>query len=317
MVNLKNKEVLVIGGAGFIGSHIVEDLINLSAKVSVVDIKIEKNSYFKKTGLQKKINLELIDIRNRDKITNYLHKSNFEYIFHLAAEPIVENAYNSPLDAFDTNITGTVNILDAVRKMKKIKGILITSSDKAYGKTDKAYKEEDPLRGDHPYDVSKSCQDLISNSYHVTYGIPMIITRFGNVYGEGDMHFSRIIPGICESLIKNKQLKIRSNGKYIRDYVYVKDVSRGSIMLMEKIDKVNGQAFNLSSKDNLSVIDLIQKIDKVTDQKIKFKIINSAKNEIPYQHLNDSKIRKLGWKNEESVQSSFLKVFNWYKSNID
>lgn len=317
MVNLKNKEVLVIGGAGFIGSHIVEDLINLSAKVSVVDIKIEKNSYFKKTGLQKKINLELIDIRNRDKITNYLHKSNFEYIFHLAAEPIVENAYNSPLDAFDTNITGTVNILDAVRKMKKIKGILVTSSDKAYGKTDKAYKEEDPLRGDHPYDVSKSCQDLISNSYHVTYGIPMIITRFGNVYGEGDMHFSRIIPGICESLIKNKQLKIRSNGKYIRDYVYVKDVSRGSIMLMEKIDKVNGQAFNLSSKDNLSVIDLIQKIDKVTDQKIKFKIIDSAKNEIPYQHLNDSKIRKLGWKNEESVQSSFLKVFNWYKSNID
>ncbi len=315
-MEIKGKKILVTGGAGFIGSHLVEELVSLKAKVFVIDIKIDRNSYFAKNKLKKLCKFSFVDIRDKKAIKNYFLKNKIDYIFHLAAEPIVEKAYENPLDTFETNIIGTVNLLEEVRKDSNMKGIIVASSDKAYGKTKKAYTEESPLRGDHPYDVSKSCMDLICQTYYKTYKTPVVITRFGNVYGEGDTNLSRIIPGIIDSIINDKTLKIRSDGSYVRDYLYVKDVTDGYIFLLNNLEKIKGQAFNFSSQDTLSVLDLIKKAEKVLNTKIKYKILNTAKNEIPYQHLNDSKIRKLGWKNNYSLKSILLKIIKWYKITI-
>jgi CDP-glucose 4,6-dehydratase len=182
VINIKNSKILVTGGAGFIGSHLVEELARLKAKVFVIDIKIDRNSYFAKKELKKLCKFSLVDIRDKKAVSSYFAKNKFDYIFHLAAEPIVEKAYENPLDTFETNIIGTVNLLEEVRKSKEIKGMIVASSDKAYGKTKKAYTEESPLKGDHPYDVSKSSMDLICQTYYKTYGTPVIITRFVKNY---------------------------------------------------------------------------------------------------------------------------------------
>jgi len=311
-MEIKGKKILVTGGAGFIGGHLVEELISLGARVTVIDIEIKPKSIFELNKLKKRVDLKLIDIRDDKKLQNFFKKYTPDYIFHLAAEPIVEKAYDNPISAFETNINGTINLLEILRKNKKIKGMIAASSDKAYGKTIKKYTEESPLRGDHPYDVSKSCMDLICQTYIKTYNLPIVITRFGNVYGEGDLYFNRIIPGICESIIKNKTLKIRSNGKYVRDYLYVKDVVDGYIFLLKKFEKAKGEAFNFSSQDKLTVLELIKAVEKIIDKKIKYKILNNAKNEIPYQHLDDSKIKKLGWKNNYNLKKSFVEIINWY-----
>lgn len=316
MEGLNGKKILVTGGTGFIGGHLVEELIKRFSKVLVVDRLLDRRSTFYINKLAKKTKLEFFDISNRTKFEKLVSSFKPEYIFHLAAEAIVGKSFNNPYKTFKTNVMGTVSVLEAARKNNGIKGIIVASSDKAYGKTKTAYTEESPIKGDHPYDVSKSCTDLIAYSYYKTYHLPVAVTRFGNVYGEGDFHFNRIIPGICESVIENKTLLIRSDGTYVRDYVYVKDVVDGYLILLKKIDGIKGEAFNFSSTDTYSVLDLIKKSEKILKTKIKYKILNIAKNEIPYQHLNSAKIRKLGWKSAYSVEKVLPEIVDWYKKIV-
>ena len=313
MERLKNKKILVTGGAGFIGSHLTLELINKDAKVFVIDKVVNKKSFFSANKLIQKAFFRLIDIRHKNSVYKFFEQFRFDYVFHLAAEAVVQESYKDPCKTFETNIMGTVHILEAARKSKSIKGIIVASSDKAYGKTKKAYTENSPLRGDHPYDVSKSSMDLICQSYFKTYNLPIVVTRFGNVYGEGDLHFDRIVPGICEAVNKKKILEIRSDGTYVRDYLYVKDVVNGYIFLLKNIDRVIGQAYNFSSQDTLSVLHLIKKAESILDQKVFYKILNTAKNEIPYQHLDDSKINKLGWKPKYNLDSTIKTILSWYK----
>lgn len=306
--------VIITGGTGFIGSHLTEGLLKRNYKIVVVDLEIKKGSYFKVKNLEKYVTFEKLDIRNAQKVEKFFKKYNPSFIFHLAAQPIVEKAYESPYPVFETNIMGTINVLEAARKLKGLKGVIVASSDKAYGKTDKKYNENSPLKGDHPYDVSKSAADLISHAYFKTYNLPVVITRFGNVYGEGDIYLNRIIPGICKAVVNKKTLLIRSNGEYVRDYLYVKDVVNGYIFLMDNFKKLVGEAFNFSSKDTLSVLDLVKKSEKILKTKIPYKILNIAKNEIPYQHLDDNKVRKYGWKNKFNLKVSLPVVLDWYKN---
>ncbi len=315
MFSLENKNVLVTGGAGFVGGHLVEELINQKANVVVVDILFNKKSYLKRNK-DKKCVLIKQDICDYKKLLNLIKKYKIELIFHLAAQALVEDAYKDPKYTLENNIVSTINILEAVRTNSRIKGVIVASSDKSYGKLKKQkYIETDPLSGDHPYDTSKSVTDLLSSTYYKTYKIPVVITRFGNIYGEGDLNFSRIIPGIMNSIIKNSELKIRSNGKYVRDYLYVKDVVAGYLLLAQNIEKVKGEAFNFGSDDTLTVIDVIKQVEKVLGKKIKFKILNNAKNEIPYQSLDYTKIKKLlGWKPKENVKSTAEKILKWYRN---
>ncbi|MDP2741770.1 MAG: GDP-mannose 4,6-dehydratase, partial [bacterium] len=200
MEKLTSKKIIVTGGAGFIGSNLVNDLINIGNKVVVID----NLSSGRKENIHPKAKFYKADVRDKE-IYDIFKKENPKVVFHLAAQPLVDEAYKNPFSAIETNVMGTVNVLEACRKLGNLESIVVVSSDKAYGKAEKLpYKEDSPLRGDHPYDASKSAADLIAKTYFTTYGLPIVITRFSNVFGPGDLNFSRIIPGILEAIIKNK-----------------------------------------------------------------------------------------------------------------
>ena len=311
-MELAGKNVLVTGGTGFIGSHLVKRLILEKANIVVPYQSLNTKSYFYSEGLNKQVILAQKDLKNFKRTIDIVTKYEIEFIFHLAAQSIVPTAYHNPLETFETNIMGTANILEAARLYGKVQGIIVVSSDKAYGKIPKA-NENDALSGDHPYETSKAAADLLAHTYFRTYHLPVAITRFGNVYGEGDFHFGRIIPDICQAVIKNKPLKIRSDGTYVRDYLHVKDVVSGYLFLLENLKKVLGEAFNFSSTDNLSVLELVRRIEKILGVPIPYKIKNTAQNEIPYQHLNDQKVRKLGWKPRYNLENTLTQILNWYE----
>jgi len=315
---ISGKNILVTGGTGFVGSHLIEQLFKNNANIITTFLTYNPLSYFFQNKLNEKVKMVNIDICDFDKVFEIITKFNIDYVFHLAAQPLVEVAFYNPKRTLYTNIIGTINILEAARLYPKIKGVIVASSDKAYGKLDNGkYKEDYPLKGDHPYEVSKSSADLIAYSYYKTYNMPVVVTRFGNIYGEGDLNFSRIIPGIMKSLIKNELLEIRSDGKYVRDYLYVKDVVEGYLILLNNIEKIKGEAFNFGSDDTLSVLDLIKLIEKYLNKKVNYKILNLAKNEIFYQSLDYLKIKKLGWQPKTKIKNVVKKIYNWYKKFLN
>ena len=314
-MNWTGKRVLVTGGTGFVGSHLVKELVKRGAEVTTTNLLMEPKSYFKEQKLDEKVSVANVDITNWEAIHDLISKTAPEYIFHLAAQALVDVAYYNPLRTLHSNVMGTSNILESARVIPGVKAIVVASSDKAYGKMGKEkYFEDSPLRGDHPYEVSKSCTDLISYSYFKTYGVPVTTSRFGNIYGEGDLNFSRIIPGAIQSLIKKETLELRSDGKFVRDYLYVKDVVEGYLLLAENIDKAKGEAYNFGSKETLTVLQVLETLHYALDEKIDYKILNQAKNEIPYQSLNFNKVEKaFGWKPRFTINGTAEKMRVWYE----
>ena len=306
------------GGAGLVGGHVVEKLLSLGARVFVLDIEVKPGSYFETEKFSEKCEVVIQDVRDVPKLKSLAEKNGISYIFHLAAQALVPIAFMDPLTTLDTNVMGTVRVLEVARENPKIKAVVVASSDKAYGKDCKDAFEDQALRGDHPYDVSKSAADLICTAYFKTYGIPVVVSRFANIFGPGDMNFDRIVPGAMQAIIKKETLQIRSDGKFVRDYLYAKDVAEGYVMLAEKIDTVKGEAFNFSAGHNYSVIDLVKKIGEILKTDINFEILNSQKNEIPFQSLNFEKAwQTLGWKAVYQLEDAIKETYGWYKANIN
>ena len=314
---LEGKNVLVTGGTGLVGGHLVEKLLSLGTRIFVLDIVVKPGSYFASQKLQEKVKLILQDVRDSVKLKEIILAENISYIFHLAAQALVPVAYEDPALTLDTNIMGTVSVLEAARLIPSVKAVVVASSDKAYGKDCQDATEDQALSGDHPYDVSKSAADLICTAYFKTYGIPVTVSRFGNIFGPGDLNFNRIFPGMMKSALQNEALELRSDGTFARDYVYVKDVVDGYICLAEQIDKAKGEAFNFSSGFNFSVLNLIEKTSEIIGKKIEYKIVNNQKNEIPEQSLNFAKAEKvLGWKSKYNFDQGILETFDWYKQQL-
>lgn len=313
----KGRNVLVTGATGLVGGHITERLVAQGANVFITRRSRDPRSYFTEKNLDQKTVSAICDIKDYDRIFGVISKYEIEYIFHVAAQPIAPIAFINPKETLETNIMGTVNVLEAARHCPHIKGIVVASSDKAYGKKCNDVTETAPMAGDHPYDVSKSCADLITITYAKTYGLPVAVSRFGNIYGPGDLNINRIIPGIMKALIFNETLEIRSDGTFVRDYVYVEDVADGYIQLMANIGKVRSEAFNFSTGYNFSVLELIEKVSEVVGKKCKYKIINNQKNEIPFQSLNYEKATKvLGWKPNYTFEEGVKETFEWYKKYL-
>jgi len=308
-----NKKILITGATGLVGGHITQKLIAQGANVFITRRSNDPRSYFNGNELEHGVISANCDIKDYNRVFDVISKYEIEYIFHLAAQPIVPVAFVNPKETLEVNIMGTVNILEASRHCLNIRGVVVASSDKAYGKKCDNATEATPVAGDHPYDVSKSCADLIARAYAKTYNLPIAVSRFGNIYGPGDLNINRIIPGIMKAIILDETLELRSDGTFVRDYVYVKDVADGYLLLMENMEKVKGEAFNFSTGYNFSVLDLIEKISKIVGKGCKYKILNTQKNEIPAQSLNYEKANKvLGWKPNYSFEEGIKETYEWY-----
>jgi CDP-glucose 4,6-dehydratase len=311
----KNKKVLITGHEGFLGSNITKTLVDYGTDIVGID-KIKNRPDSVLAGLRSRMTCIKGDISSFRLVKNLIDKYRPCVIFHLAAEAIVGEANRNPLKTFRSNIEGTWNILEASRGKKFIKAIVAASSDKAYGSHKiLPYRENAPLKGSHPYDVSKSCADLICYAYWNTYKTPVCVTRCGNIYGPGDFNYSRLVPDAVRCAIQNKQFKIRSDGRFIRDYIYVEDIVNGYITLAEKMEglKLYGEAFNFSDRNPITVIEIVKEIYRLTGKKPDYKIINQARCEIKHQYLDAGKARKiLGWKTDYRLEEGLIRTIDWY-----
>ena len=312
-----NKNVFITGGTGFLGSYLVKKLVNYGANVTILVRDYIPQSNIYRGEEYKKVNVVHGTLEDYLLIERTLGEYEIDTVFHLAAQAIVGVANRNPLGTFKSNIEGTWNILEAARKSPLIKRVIVASSDKAYGDQEKLpYDENMPLQGKHPYDVSKSCADLIVQTYYETYKLPVCITRCGNLYGGGDLNFNRIIPQSIQSILNNKAPVIRSDGSFIRDYFYIEDAVDAYINLAEKVVELNlgGQAFNFSNEIQLTVLELVNKILKIMGSSMKPIILNQGSNEIIHQYLSAKKARTiLGWSPNYTIDEGLSKTIEWYK----
>lgn len=312
----KNKRVLITGFSGFLGSWLTKHILLSGAKVAGLDVKPYRPMTVLGRDEIRRVKVVRGSVENYQLVRRAVTSHRAEYIFHLAAQSLVGKSLDLPLKAFSTNIGGTWNVLEASRNCKFVKGIIIASSDKAYGSKNKLpYREDDSLEGRFPYDVSKSCEDLLARAYFYTFGLPVCVTRCGNIFGPGDFNYSRIIPDTIRSTIQNKTLGIRSNGKFTRDYIYIKDIVSGYILIAEKLQKLklSGEAFNFSNETPTSVLDLVNNIFKLTGKEANYKILNQAQFEIKDQYLSAQKARKmLDWKPRYTLNEGLIETIAWY-----
>ena len=313
----RGRRVLVTGATGILGSWLTYELMRKNASVVAVVRDYAVDSNFSRMGLGEKALVERGELEDLEFLKRVIGHNGIETVMHIGAQAIVGAANRSPLPTFEANIRGTWNVLEACRLAKGVERIVVASSDKAYGEgRELPYTEETALRGEHPYDVSKSCSDLIAGAYYKTYGLPICITRCGNVYGGGDLNFNRIVPGTIRSVVMDQRPVIRSDGKYVRDYFYVKDAVDGYLALAEKMDRedVRGEAFNFSSGNHLQVLEMVERILSLMKSRLKPLVLNEAAAEIKEQTLSYEKAeRVLGWKPRYGLEEGLRETIVWYR----
>jgi CDP-glucose 4,6-dehydratase len=314
----RRRRVFVTGATGLVGAWLIERLLDLEADVVALVRDGVPGSNFHRLGLEARVVTVRGDLEDYRLIERILNEYEIEVVFHLAAQTIVGIANLNPLSTFSSNIKGTWNVLEAARHARHIKAVVHASSDKAYGShTVLPYTEESPLVGRHPYDVSKSCADLIAQSYWATYKLPVAITRCGNFYGGGDLNFNRIVPGTIRSLVDGQRPVIRSDGTLIRDYFYVKDGVGAYMATAEQLlsGGAAGEAYNFSNEIQVSVRDLVDTICRVAGvTHLEPLVLNDAPNEIPHQYLSAEKARRtLGWNPRYTLEQGLKETVAWYR----
>ena len=314
------QNILITGGFGLLGSNLYSFLVQKKYNVFILD---KKKNFLKKNYLKiNKKNIFLGDYLDKEYVKKIIIKKKINVVFHTGAVTQVLLAINDPEYTYNNNIQGTLNFLEIIRKINKKIIFIYSSSDKAYGEVGKkSYKEENCLNSIFPYDVSKSCSDLICQSYAKTYKLRIGILRCGNLFGPGDFNTGRLINGYIISKIKNKIFKIRSNGKLVRDYLYVGDAVNAYYLTMKALinKKENLRIYNVGSKYNLNVIEMTKKVSSIIDnKKVNLKILNLSKNEIFSQKLNYKKIvKELKWKQKINLNTGLKKTVEWYKTYIN
>jgi len=315
----KDKRVFITGATGIVGSWLTEALVKKGAYIVVLVHDWDPQSDLIRTGIIDRLHVVTGALEDYATLERAINEHEVDTVFHLGAQPIVSVANRSPLPTFETNIRGSYNLLEACRVHKKlVKRVVVASSDKAYGESDVLpYTEDMPPLGRHPYDVSKSCTDLLAQAHWHTYQLPVGIARCGNIYGGGDLNWSRIVPGTIRSVIENKAPIIRSDGTFVRDYIYVKDAVQGYINLAQAVDKtaIRGQAFNFSSESHVSVIEIVNTIRRLMEREdLKPIILDEVRAEIKDQYLSSAKARKLlEWKARYTLEKGLRETVVWYQ----
>ena len=313
----RDKSVFVTGASGFLGSWLTKFLVDAGAQVAVLMRDTVPQSLLATSGYTHKVTIVRGALEDYQTLERTLGEYQIETVFHLGAQTQVEIANRNPLSTFESNIRGTWQLLEACRRSPTVKKILLASSDKAYGihKT-LPYTEEAPLQGTHPYDVSKSAADLIAQSYYTTYKLPAAITRCGNFYGGGDLNFRRIVPETIRYILRGERPILRSDGTMIRDYFYIEDAAHAYVALAEKMDdeRLHGHAFNFSNENQITVLDLTNKILSLMGSNLQPQILGTAAHEIPHQYLSAAKARAmLGWKPKHTLEEGLQKTIEWYR----
>lgn len=313
-----DRPTLVTGATGLVGGWLVKRLLAAQADVVCLVRDWVPQCELVRSGDIERARVVRGDIRDQALLERILGEYEIDTVIHLAAQTIVGIANRNPVSTFETNIQGTWCLLEACRRSPTVKQIVVASSDKAYGDQEKLpYDETTPLQGQHPYDVSKSCADLISHTYAKTYELPVAITRCGNFYGGGDLNWNRIVPGTIRSLLRGERPVIRSDGSYIRDYFYVEDGAAAYMLLAEQLAKrpeLRGEAFNFSNEIQVSVLQLVRKICQQIGSSLEPVVLNETRNEIKHQYLSAEKARRvLGWHPLFTLEEGLERTIAWYR----
>lgn len=313
----RDRPTFVTGGTGLVGSWLIKKLLAAGADVVCLVRDWVPQSELVHSRMIDRVKVVRGDVCDQALLERALGEHEIDTVIHLAAQTIVGIANRNPVSTFETNIQGTWALLEACRRSSLVKQIVIASSDKAYGDQERLpYDENTPLQGQHPYDVSKSCADLIARTYAVTYDLPVAITRCGNFYGGGDLNWNRIVPGTIRSVLRGQRPIIRSDGNYIRDYFYVEDGAAAYMLLAEGLatrPELRGESFNFSNELQVTVQELVDRILALMGSNLKPDVRNEASNEIRRQYLSAEKARRLlNWSPSYDLEAGLGETIKWY-----
>lgn len=316
----RDRPTLVTGGTGLVGEWLVRRLLAHGADVTVLVRDWVPRRALLQAEMLGGVNILRGDVCDQALLERALGEYEINTVIHLAAQTIVGIANRNPVSTFESNIQGTWSLLEACRRSPLVKQIVAASSDKAYGVHEQLpYDETAPLQGVYPYDVSKSCGDLIAKCYATSYGVPVAITRCGNFYGGGDLNWNRIIPGTIRSVLRGERPVIRSDGSYVRDYFYVEDGAAAYMHLAEQLSgrpELRGEAFNFSNEYQFSVLDVVRQVLDAMGSPLQPMVLNEASNEIPRQFLSAAKARRmLNWTPSFSFQEGLRTTIQWYRAH--
>ena len=314
----QDRPTFVTGGSGLVGNWLVKRLLAAGADVVCLLRDWVPQRELVRQGLREQVKVVRGDVRDQETLERALGEFEIDTVIHLAAQTIVTIANRNPVSTLDSNIRGTWSLLEACRRSPTVRQIVVASSDKAYGDQEKLpYDEETPLQGQHPYDVSKSCADLIAHMYAKTFELPVAITRCGNFYGGGDLNWNRIIPGTIRSVLRGQRPIIRSDGNYIRDYFYVEDGAAAYMLLAEKLSAdpgLKGLAFNFSNELQVTVSQIVDRILELMKSDLRPEVQDRVTNEIRHQYLSAARAREvLGWQPLFTLDEGLKRTINWYR----
>lgn len=312
------RVVLVTGAAGFLGRWVSSALSSQGARVVGFDINWTDRS---RGWVPNEVQHLVGDVRDLSQVSEVITEMKVTTVIHLAAQTLVQPALHEPIDTFDHNIRGSWIVLEACRTVDGVDSVVVASSDKAYGDGQGVpYDEEMPLMARHPYDVSKACSDILAQTYAETYDLPVAISRCGNLYGGGDLNWSRIVPGAIRSLVNSEPPLIRSDGTFVRDYLYIEDAVTGILELARQLKEspsIKGEAMNFASEMRLPVLEVVRKITAAMGSQLEPVILNEVIYEIPEQRVSAAKARRLlGWKPQYSFEEGLHRTIEWYRENL-
>lgn len=318
----RDRPTFLTGATGFVGGWLLARLDELGAHCVCLVRDWVPRAEAVRTGLLERVTVVRGDVRDQALLERVLGEYEIATVFHLAAQTIVPIANRNPVSTFETNVRGTWALLEAARRSPSVGQIVLASSDKAYGEQDDLpYTEETPLEGRFPYDVSKSCADLVAQSYARTYDVPAVISRCGNFFGGGDLNWNRLVPGTIRSALRGESPVIRSDGEAVRDYFYVEDGRDAYLLLAERLaadPALGGRAFNFSAERPLTVRAMAERILELMGSELELTIVDSSPNEIAHQHLDASEARRrLGWEPGHGLDEGLARTIDWYREWLE
>lgn len=318
----RNRSVLVTGATGLLGGWLIDALLARGASVVCLVRDGVPQSRFHTDGIDRRVITCRGDVTDQVTLERVLGEHEVQCVFHLAAQTIVGIANRNPVSTFQSNVAGTWAVLEACRRSPLVSAIVVASSDKAYGEQiDLPYREDAPLQGRSPYDVSKSCADLIAQSYAATWATPVVVTRCGNFFGGGDLNWNRLVPGSIRSLLAGEPPLVRSDGTFVRDYVYIEDGAEAYIRAAEALSAnrdLAGRAYNFSLERPLTVLQMVKLIGEATGVALDPVVLDEAANEIPAQYLDSTRARQeLGWAPKVGLEDGLRRTVDWYRNHLE